>query len=100
MAKRKKWRDPFADYIEWTEHRFDPGYYLGGRIPPHLKKAVGRRIGVNHWHHFNDACLAAYAKSGYARLRLETFNADGSRRSRSEIVRELGARRRDHRSVG
>jgi hypothetical protein len=33
MAKRKQWRDPFADYIEWTEHRYDPGYYLGGRIP-------------------------------------------------------------------
>jgi hypothetical protein len=39
MAKRKQWRDPFADYIEWTEHRYDPGYYLGGRIPPHLKKS-------------------------------------------------------------
>jgi hypothetical protein len=49
MAKRKRWRDPFADYIEWTEHRYDPGYYLGGRIPPHLKKASlgpkGRRNG-------------------------------------------------------
>jgi len=39
MAKRKEWRDPFADYIEWTQHRYDPGYYLGGRIPPHLRKA-------------------------------------------------------------
>src|SRR5262245_18440774 len=39
MAKRKQWRDPFADYIEWTQHRYDPGYYLGGRIPPHLKKS-------------------------------------------------------------
>ena len=36
--------DPIADYIEWTEHRYDPGYYLGGRIPPHLRKAsLGRR---------------------------------------------------------
>jgi hypothetical protein len=59
-----------------------------------------RGIGVNRWHHFNDACLAEYSKAGYARLRLETFNADGSRRSRSEIMRELGARRRDDRSVG
>ena len=38
MAKRKHRPDPIADYIEWTEHRYDPGYYLGGRIPPHLKK--------------------------------------------------------------
>jgi hypothetical protein len=59
-----------------------------------------RGIGVNHWHHFNDACLAEYAKSGYAPLRLETFNADGSRRFRSDIMRELGARRRDDRSIG
>jgi hypothetical protein len=58
-----------------------------------------RGMGVNHWHHFNDACVAEYARSGYALLRLETFNADGSRRFRSEIVGELGARRRD-RSVG
>jgi len=39
VAKRKQWRDPFADYIEWTQHRYDPGYYLGGRLPPHLKKS-------------------------------------------------------------
>jgi len=59
-----------------------------------------RGIDVSHWHHFNDACLVEYAKSCYVPLRLETFNADGSRRFRSEIVRELGARRRDDRSVG
>ena len=36
--------DPFAEYIEWTEHRYDPGYYLGGRLPPHLRKAsLGHR---------------------------------------------------------
>ena len=37
-------KDPFADYIEWTQHRYDPGYYLGGRIPPHLRRtSLGRR---------------------------------------------------------
>jgi hypothetical protein len=39
MGKRKERPDPIADYIEWTEHRYDPGYYLGGRIPPHLRKS-------------------------------------------------------------
>ena len=47
-----------------------------------------RGIGVNHWHHFNDACFTEYAKSTYGPLRLETFNADGSRCSRSEIIRD------------
>ena len=23
-------------YKEWSEHRYDPGYYLGGQLPPHL----------------------------------------------------------------
>jgi hypothetical protein len=49
MSKRKDERDPIADYIEWTEHRYTPGYYLGGRIPPHLNKSrlgpKGRRNG-------------------------------------------------------
>src|SRR3954468_7261843 len=43
--------DPFADYIEWAEHRYDPGYYLGGKLPPHLRSAslgprARRRAGV------------------------------------------------------
>ena len=44
MENQRNAVDPFADYIEWTEHRYDPGYYLGGRLPPHLRKAsLGRR---------------------------------------------------------
>ena len=49
MARRKQKPDPIGDYIEWTEHRYTPGYYLGGRIPPYLKKSSlgpkGRRNG-------------------------------------------------------
>ena len=33
--------DPAPDYTEWTQHRYDPGYWLGGRIPPHLKRQSG-----------------------------------------------------------
>jgi hypothetical protein len=48
MGKRKRVDDPIADYIEWTQHRYDPGYYLGGNLPPHLRKASlgpkGRRF--------------------------------------------------------
>lgn len=36
--------DPIADYVEWADNRYNPGYFLGGRIPPYLKKAsLGRR---------------------------------------------------------
>lgn len=38
MPKHKRPRDPVADYVEWTDHRYDPGYYLGGNLPPHLRK--------------------------------------------------------------
>ena len=42
--KHQQQQDPFADYIEWTEHRYNPGHYLGGTLPPHLRKAsLGRR---------------------------------------------------------
>jgi hypothetical protein len=45
---RSRHRDPIADYVEWTENRYNPGYYLGGNIAPHLRKAElspkGRRL--------------------------------------------------------
>jgi hypothetical protein len=48
MAKRTPRQGPFDDYVEWTEHRYDPGYFLGGRLPPHLRKTAlgpkGRRL--------------------------------------------------------
>ena len=44
MPKQTRRPSPFADYIEWTQHRYDPGYYLGGNLPPHLRKgSLGRR---------------------------------------------------------
>jgi hypothetical protein len=30
--------DPAPEYTEWIAHRYDPGYYLGGRIHPLLKR--------------------------------------------------------------
>ena|SRR5688572_7047489 len=48
MVRRKRWRDPFADYIEWTNNRYNPGHYLGGNLPPELNKSAigpkGRRL--------------------------------------------------------
>ena len=43
--EKKEERDPIADYIEWTNHRYTPGYYLGGRVPPHIKNlgSLGRK---------------------------------------------------------
>jgi hypothetical protein len=30
-------QDPIQDYIEWTQHRYEPGYYLGGRLSPFMR---------------------------------------------------------------
>ena len=44
MGKGKGRQDPFGTYVEWAEHRYDPGHYLGGTIAPHLRKsALGPR---------------------------------------------------------
>lgn len=44
MGKGRGRQDPFGTYVEWAEHRYDPGHYLGGTIPPHLRKsALGPR---------------------------------------------------------
>ena len=37
MSDHPKKDDPIGDYVEWTEHRYDPGYYTGGRIPPGIR---------------------------------------------------------------
>ena len=48
MVRGKRWRDPFADYVEWTNNRYNPGHYLGGNLPPELRKSAmgpkGRRL--------------------------------------------------------
>jgi len=28
---------PIARYVEWTEHRYTPGYYVGGRFSPLMR---------------------------------------------------------------
>ena len=33
----KKTEDPFKDWREWQDHRYDPGYFLGGTIHPLYK---------------------------------------------------------------
>jgi len=30
-------QDPIQDYVEWTQHRYDPGYYVGGRLSPFMR---------------------------------------------------------------
>jgi len=37
MSKKRKSDDPIGDYVEWTEHRYDPGYYTGGRLSPGMR---------------------------------------------------------------
>ena len=29
--------DPIEQYKEWVDHRYTPGYYLGGRVPPGVR---------------------------------------------------------------
>jgi hypothetical protein len=36
-APREEKRDPIADYTEWADHRYDPGYFTGGRLPPTVR---------------------------------------------------------------
>jgi hypothetical protein len=30
--------DPAPEYTEWIQHQYDPGYWLGGRVPPYLRR--------------------------------------------------------------
>jgi hypothetical protein len=51
MRKRRTRRDPFADYVEWSDNRYNPGHYLGGNLPPYLRKSslgprASRRMGI------------------------------------------------------
>ena len=39
MSKEKNPDDPIGDYVEWSEHRYDPGHYTGGRLPPTIRAA-------------------------------------------------------------
>lgn len=42
-------RDPdgaISRYKEWVEHRYDPGYYLGGRLPPLIRALQGETPGA------------------------------------------------------
>jgi hypothetical protein len=34
---------PFAVQVEWLDHRYDPGYFLGGTLRPELRLALGVR---------------------------------------------------------
>ena len=39
MAKPKRVRDPIGEYVEWTRNRYNPGYYLGGKLSPFIRGA-------------------------------------------------------------
>ena len=39
MPKSRGRQDPIGNYVEWAQHRYDPGHYLGGTIEPHLRKS-------------------------------------------------------------
>ena len=39
MTRKGDRRPDFVrEYVEWAEHRYDPGHYLGGTLEPHLRK--------------------------------------------------------------
>jgi hypothetical protein len=40
MSKPKERQDPIAALEEWHDHQYDPGHYIGGRLPPYL---LGKR---------------------------------------------------------
>ncbi len=43
MRVPEKPEDPFADQLEWLEHRYDPGHFLGGTLRPELRLSLGKR---------------------------------------------------------
>jgi hypothetical protein len=43
----------------------------------------------NHWRQYNRECHREYGRPVYADLRLETFNHDGTRRARTDIMAAL-----------
>jgi hypothetical protein len=42
MGKKKDY-DYIEDIKEWQDHQYDPGYYLGGKIPPYIKSPGNRK---------------------------------------------------------
>jgi hypothetical protein len=71
MAKRRRDDDPIGNYVEWTQNSLNPGHYLGGTIPPDLRKAsLGRRARRS-----SGALLIASGVIGLALI--PTFVADG-----------------------
>jgi len=43
MSKKKGY-DYLKDLKEWQDHQYDPGYYLGGRIPHYIKSPGNRKF--------------------------------------------------------
>lgn len=37
MSKKDNEND-LEDLQDWSEHQYDPGYWTGGNIPPHMKR--------------------------------------------------------------
>ncbi len=45
MSKSKKQEDPIEQWKEWLDNRYNPGYFLGGRIHP-VYRATGTGAGI------------------------------------------------------
>jgi hypothetical protein len=45
MGKRRKRRSSIDDWVEWQDHIFVPGYWVGGRIPPFLRGKRPNKVG-------------------------------------------------------
>jgi hypothetical protein len=45
MTRRMSPEDPFERIREWQDHRYDPGYFTGGRISPFLTGPRPNRYG-------------------------------------------------------
>lgn len=45
MSKKSKREDPVEQWKEWLDNRYNPGYFLGGRIHP-TYRAKGKGAGV------------------------------------------------------
>ncbi len=47
MSKKKTKKNInnfLKDIEEWQNHQYDPGYFLGGKIPPYIKNPGNRKL--------------------------------------------------------
>src|SRR5262245_40312788 len=64
--------DPIAEYREWSENRYNPGYWTGGKVPPSVRRlwSTGDRRAVGFAGLVMSAILGYYAYHSSSEFRI------------------------------